>query len=156
MPEGISVASRSASIQSALSKSAVKTVTTVKTGETVETGDHGETITTSETITTTKYSFSSLKIEDEHLQPERNVSKIEIASSKAESVPVEVAMTETINQKLKQIDYELDPREINAKANKTKGSALGLSIIAASEVCRVFCVTCSYKILNFFRVQPFY
>ena len=124
LPEGVSVAARTASLQSALSKTSEKPA------------ENGEKESKTDPVAskTTTYSFSTIKIEDEHLQTERNVSKISISANKPETVPVEVAMTETVNQKLKQIDYELDPREINSKANKTKGSALGLSIIAASEV----------------------
>merc|ERR1719402_208901 len=43
------------------------------------------------------------------------------------------SFAETINQVLKQIDYELEPREVVAKASRQKGASLGLSIISADE-----------------------
>jgi len=43
-------------------------------------------------------------------------------------------MSLSIDQVLKLVDFDAEPREVVAKAQRAKGGSLGLSIISAEEV----------------------
>lgn len=69
------------------------------------------------------FSFSSIKIEEKSLSPPQSPEKMVMSES----------FIESIDQILKEIDFESEPREVVTKASRTKGASLGLSIITAEE-----------------------
>jgi len=101
------------------------------------------------------FTFASIKIGKEDLQSKTTMSKDDHLSvapicqednestvahygdfdeqSMASTVVSDERILQTIDQVLKQIDFDAEPREVLVKASRSKGASLGLSIIAAEE-----------------------